>query len=582
MTGPGTNTYLVGEKELAVIDPGPQDSSHLHAILTEGAGRIRWILCSHTHLDHAAAAMALAKATGAPIAAMSSPCTEHDSALVLDRSLQDGDVIELDGTSIRTVSTPGHASNQVCFLLESTGMLFTGDHIMQGSTVVIWPPDGNMAAYLRSLRRLLALDIAVLAPGHGYLIDNPAAEVERLIQHRLSRENKVRQALRKAGGQATLEALLPVVYDDVSPSLYPIAARSLQAHLEKLIEDQEVIAQKALGIFLLAGVLTYAGSVREARSAETMHASAIDKAGDSSVLTLHTLPVPKPDANEVLIAVDTAGVAVWDIGVRRHPNEIKHSSFPLVLGTDGAGTIAAVGSGVHGFKVGDRVYSYSWDNPKGGFYAEYVAVPAERVGHIPTGLNLTEAGAMGTTALTALQGVDDALHLKSGQTVIIHGASGGVGSLAVQFAKLRGARVLATASGEDGAAFVKKLGADVVVDSRTGDIAAAARKFSPDGIDAVLALAGGESLERCIDTLRHGGQVAFPNGVEPPKKRTGLSPIAYDAVAGVAEYERLNQAIQQSHLRVPIAAEYPLVDAAKAQQRVEAGHILGKVVLRMH
>jgi NADPH2:quinone reductase len=341
-------------------------------------------------------------------------------------------------------------------------------------------------------------------------------------------------------------------------------------------------ARSSLAILVLTGVLTYAASVREARCADTMRAAAIEQAGDASVLTLHTLPVPKPDANEVLIALDTAGVAVWDIGVRRHPNEIKHSAFPLVLGTDGAGTIAAVGPGVHGFKVGDRVYSYSWDNPKCGFYAEYVAVPAERVGHIPAGLNLTEAGAMATTALTALQGVDDALHLKSGQTVIIHGASGGVGSLAIQFAKLRGARVLATASGEDGAEFVKKLGADAVVDSRTGDIAAAARKLSPNGIDAVLAFAGGESLERCIELLRHGGLVAFPNGVDPPKKRQGLSPIVYDAVPGAAEYERLNQAIRQAHLRVPIAAEYPLADASKAQQRVEAGHILGKVVLRMH
>jgi NADPH2:quinone reductase len=312
-----------------------------------------------------------------------------------------------------------------------------------------------------------------------------------------------------------------------------------------------------------------------------MRAAAIDQGGDSKVLTLHTLPVPKPDANEVLIAVSTAGVGIWDISIRRHPDEIQHSSFPLVLGTDGAGTIAAIGSNVHGFKLGDQVYAYSWDNPKGGFYAQYVAVPDERVGHVPKGLSLTDAGAIGTTALTALQGIDDALHLKSGQAVIIHGASGGVGGLAIEFAKMRGARVLATASGEDGATFVKRLGADAVVDSRNGDIVAAAHNFSPGGIDAVLALAGGESLERCIDTLRPGGRIAFPNGVTPPQKRPGISPIAYDAVAGTAEFERLNQAIQQAHLQVPIAAEYPLADAAKAQDRLQAGHILGKIVLRI-
>ncbi len=139
----------------------------------------------------------------------------------------------------------------------------------------------------------------------------------------------------------------------------------------------------------------------------------------------------------------------------------------------------------------------------------------------------------------------------------------------------------ATASAEDGAAFVKRLGADVVIDSRTADIAAAAHSFAPGGIDAVLALAGGETLERCIDTLRPGGRVAYPNGVNPPKPRSGLSPTAYDAVAGVKEFERLNQAIQQAHLQVPIAAEFALADAAKAQERMEAGHVLGKIILRV-
>jgi NADPH:quinone reductase len=344
-----------------------------------------------------------------------------------------------------------------------------------------------------------------------------------------------------------------------------------------------VVLQK-LGTLLVACTLIHTAWAADAHPPEVpkmMRAAAIDHAGDSSALTLHTLPVPKPDSNEILIAVATAGVAVWDVGIRRNPKEIQHSSFPLVLGTDGSGTVAAIGSAVHGFKLGDRVYSYSWDNPKGGFYAEYVAVPAERVGHVPKGLTLTDAGAIGTTGLTAIQGIDDALHLKSGQTVLIHGASGGVGGLAVEFAKLRGARVLATASGEDGAAFVKGLGADAVIDSRTGDISAAAHQFAPGGIDAVLALAGGESLERCIDTLRPGGRVAYPNGVNPPKGRPGLSPIAYDAVPGPKEFERMNQAIQQMHLQVPIAAEFALADAAKAQERLEAGHVLGKIILRV-
>jgi glyoxylase-like metal-dependent hydrolase (beta-lactamase superfamily II) len=251
MTGPGTNTYLVGQGQLAVIDPGPEDAAHVRAIVAAGAGRIRWILCTHTHLDHAAAAMALSRATGAPIAALSVPRTEHDCQVVLNRALLDGERLELDGVSICALTTPGHASNELCFLLENTRMLFTGDHIMQGSTVVIWPPDGNMAAYLHSLRRLLTVDIAMLAPGHGRLIGEPRAEIERLIRHRLAREDKVRQALRRSGGRASVESLLAAVYDDVSSALHPLAARSLQAHLEKLIEDGEVAREPGVSSYAL-------------------------------------------------------------------------------------------------------------------------------------------------------------------------------------------------------------------------------------------------------------------------------------------------------------------------------------------
>lgn len=316
---------------------------------------------------------------------------------------------------------------------------------------------------------------------------------------------------------------------------------------------------------------------------QTMQAAAIDRAGGPEVITLHTLPVPKPDPDEVLIAVNTAGVASWDAGVREHPDEIKHSKFPLVLGTDGAGTIAAVGSQVRGFTVGDAVYSYSWDNPKGGFYAEYVAVPAKLVGHVPAGMSLKDAGAIATTGLTAIQGIDDALHLKPGETLIIHGASGGVGTLAVQFAKLRGVRVLATASGDDGLSLARQLGADAVVDGRHGDIAAAAHAFAPAGVDAVLAFAGGDALERCLSTLRPGGRVAFPYGVSPePKPGVSIGiMIRYNAISGPAEFERLNQAITAVKLQVPIAAQYPLAEAAKAHERLEAGHVLGKVVLQV-
>src|ERR1700716_291896 len=216
------------------------------------------------------------------------------------------------------------------------------------------------------------------------------------------------------------------------------------------------------------------------RIPETMPAAAIDHFGGPEVLTPHILPVPKIDATEVLIALDTAGVGPWDAHIRAGWDPGRKAPFPLTLGTDGAGVVAAVGARVRRLKLGEKVYSYSWANPKRGFYAEYVAVAADKVAPIPPRLDLEHAGAIATTGLTALQGIDDALHLKKGEHVIIHGASGGVGTLAIQFAKLRGAHVLATASGLDGIELVREMGADVAIDGRRDNIEDAAKQFAPD------------------------------------------------------------------------------------------------------
>ena len=314
----------------------------------------------------------------------------------------------------------------------------------------------------------------------------------------------------------------------------------------------------------------------------TMRAAVIDSFGGPEVLKLGTVPVPELDPEEVLIAVHTAGVGSWDADIRGGWWPQGSPRFPVILGTDGSGNVAAVGSRVRRFKVADKVYSYSWLNPKGGFYAEYVAVAAENVARMPKRLDLRKAGAIPTTAFTALQGVDDALQIKREESVIIHGASGGVGTLAVQFAKLRGARVLATASGADGKALVRRLGADIAVDGKQEDIVATARRFAPEGIDAVLAFAGGNALEECIHTLRRGGRVAYPNGVEPgPEEQRTITIKTYDAVPGVREFERLNRAVDAARLKVPIAAAYPLAQAAKAHQRLAKGHVLGKVVVRI-
>jgi len=303
-------------------------------------------------------------------------------------------------------------------------------------------------------------------------------------------------------------------------------------------------------------------------------AATIDRRG---VVSIREIPVPSVGRREVRIAVDTAGVGSWDSAMRP-----EGSNRFLVPGSDGAGVVAAIGTRVRRFRPGDRVYSYSYQNRKGGFHAQQVVVDAKKAARVPRRLDLKSAGAIATTGLTALQGVDDALRLRKGENVIIHGASGGVGSLALQFAKSRGARVLATASGRDGLALVRRLGADAAVDGKRENLLAAARRFAPNGVDAVLAFAGGKSLARCLDALKkRGGRFAYPNGVEPPpRKRRGVKTTAYDGMPGVREFERLNRAVAAARLKVPIAKTYSLSRAAAAYELVK-GHVLGKIVLRI-
>ncbi|HYX66980.1 MAG TPA: NADP-dependent oxidoreductase, partial [Burkholderiales bacterium] len=246
---------------------------------------------------------------------------------------------------------------------------------------------------------------------------------------------------------------------------------------------------------------------------KTMRAAVIERFGGPEVLVLREVAVPQPGPDEILVKLHTAGVGEWDAWHRQGGDAPEHPRFPLVLGTDGAGVVVARGARVRRFAEGDAVYAYDYE--RRGFYAEHVAVAQRHAGAIPSSLALGEAGAIACIGLTALQGIDDQLRVTQGEAVAVHGASGGVGHLGLQFARLRGAKVLAIASGEDGVALVRRLGADAAVDGKKNDLAAAARRFAPQGLDKLLALIGGESLEHLLAAMREGARVAWPSGIEP-------------------------------------------------------------------
>jgi len=241
MTGPGTNTYLVGIDEIVVVDPGPDSDEHLEAIVGCGGDRIRWIALTHTHPDHAPGAAALRERTGAELLAF-----DRRDGIKPDRKLADGETIEATEFRLQAVHTPGHASNHLCYYLPEERMLLSGDHLMNGSTVVIKPPDGNMAHYLDSLAKVRKLRLRTIGPGHGPVIENPIETIDWTVAHRLAREAKVLEAL-QARGTATIATLLPDVYGDVDPILHPVARYSLHAHLLKLADDGAVTGKSLTG-----------------------------------------------------------------------------------------------------------------------------------------------------------------------------------------------------------------------------------------------------------------------------------------------------------------------------------------------
>ncbi|MBO69046.1 MAG: MBL fold metallo-hydrolase [Acidiferrobacteraceae bacterium] len=235
-TGPGTNTYVLGKQALTIIDPGPNLGEHQEAILAI-PGEIEQIIVTHTHPDHSPGAASLKKKLKVPVYGIL-PANPHDQDLSFEPSatLTNQQIINGDGFDLRVICTPGHASNHVCLLMTPGGVLFSGDHIMNGSTVVIRPPDGDMRDYINSLVQLDKYGIETIAPGHGTTLDDPKEAINWIIQHRLNRERKVLKILREAGC-GTAKSLVSKVYDDVNLSLHSIAVWSLEAHLIKLTND---------------------------------------------------------------------------------------------------------------------------------------------------------------------------------------------------------------------------------------------------------------------------------------------------------------------------------------------------------
>jgi NADPH:quinone reductase-like Zn-dependent oxidoreductase len=321
-------------------------------------------------------------------------------------------------------------------------------------------------------------------------------------------------------------------------------------------------------------------SFAELQVPESMKAAVIDRYGHpEDVMHVATVPVPELGDDEVLIRVGAAGIGAWDPDMCEGLFGDDGSRFPRVLGSDCAGTVVATGPEVLRFDVRDRVYAWGFLNPKGGMFAEYVAVPEEEVSPIPRGLSTDEAGVLAVDGLTALAGLDE-VDAGPDQKLMIVGASGGVGHLAVQLAKRLGAHVLAVASGADGVELVRRLGADTCVDGRTADVAAAAYAFAPEGLDAALVVAPNAPLD-ALALVRKGGRIAYPNGVEPaPEELPDVTVEAYDGYSGHEALERLTELVEMAPFHVEVSREYSL-DAASLALRDVTKHHVGKLALAL-
>jgi NADPH2:quinone reductase len=311
-----------------------------------------------------------------------------------------------------------------------------------------------------------------------------------------------------------------------------------------------------------------------------MKAAAIDRFGPPEVIHTEIVPVPKLARHEVLVQVATAGVGAWEPELIDGSLKIGKPHFPAVFGSDGAGTVVAMGAGVKRFALGDRVYGWAFGSPKGGFFAEYAAIAEKDLAKIPDTVPFDEAGALAVGGITALQGFE-ALDLEAGQPVMILGSSGGVGHIAVQLAKRLGLRVFAVASKADGVRLVSRLGADAVADGHRPDVVHRGRQLAPDGFPGALVFAGGEGWKAELELVAKGGSVAWPNGVEPlPMVRRGVKRTPYDGEDSAKAFERLNELLARGPFHIELSRTYTLDEAARALEDVRHHHI-GKLAIKI-
>ncbi len=313
-----------------------------------------------------------------------------------------------------------------------------------------------------------------------------------------------------------------------------------------------------------------------------MRAVGIEAFGGREQLKQLDLPVPEPGPGEVRLAVRAAGVNPVDWKIREGwLKDFFPYEFPIVPGWDAAGTIDAAGEEVSELRPGDEVYAYcrkpviQW-----GAYAEYIVLPASHVAAKPRALSMVEAGAVPLAALTAMQSLYDAAELREGETVLIHAAAGGVGSFAVQLARMRGARVIGTAS-EENHEYLRSLGCDHPIDYTATDVAEAVRGLCPDGVDVVYDCVGGPALHQSPGMLNRGGRlvsIVDKQAVDSARDRGVDAKFVFVEPSG-EQLRELAGAIDEGTLKPSIAAELPLEDAARAHEMVESHHTRGKIVL---